>query len=175
MLYGQPCSNFNVVPRPWQTFHNEWPNGLVVSDDPVAADSVMLDLLEAEPADDGGCGGIKSWARRYLEYAELKGQGVRDAVDLPVGVPFDPQRMAYTRLDYRYVDLWPSGALLTVSRLETGAALLEWEHYFSGLCEVQRATVPDFSDAVLLGVTPARQYVDPAPPEPSFYRILFAG
>jgi hypothetical protein len=175
MLYGQPCTNFNVEPRPWEIFDNEWPNGLVVSDDPVAADAVMLDLLEAEPAHDGGCGGIASWARRYLDYAEMKGQGIHDAVDLPVGQPFDPALMSYSRIDYRYAELWPSGALLTVSRLETGGVLLEWDHYFDGLYEVHRARSPHFADAELLGVTPTRQYVDPAPPEPSFYRVLFAG
>lgn len=175
MLYGQPCSNFNVQPRPWQIFDNEWPNGLIVSDDPVAADSVMLDVLQSEPAYDGGCGGIAGWARRYLQYAELKGQGVHETVTLPVGLPFDPQRMTYTRIDYRWVDLWPSGADLTATHVGDGRVLLEWDHYFEGLYEVQRATRPDFSDAAVLGATPVPQWVDPSAPSPAFYRIRFLG
>jgi hypothetical protein len=175
MLYGQPCSNFGVSPQPWQTFRGEWPNGLIVSDDPVAADSVMADLLQAEPAEGGACGGIRSWARRHLSYAEQLGQGVHETIPLPAGEPFDASRMTYGRIDYRFADLWPSGADLTVTRAPSGEVLLEWDHYFDGLYEVHRATRPDFSDAILLGVTPVRQYADPAPPDPSFYRIRFAG
>jgi len=172
MLYGQPCSNFGKEPRPWEIFRGEWPNSLVVSDDPVAADSVMADILQQEPAYDGGCGSIRSWARRYLEYAEAKGQGTYDHVDLPAGQLFDPALMTYTKIDYRHLEMWPSGADLRVSRLENGAVLLEWTHYFEGdLCEIWRATRPDFSDAELLGASPTGQYIDGNPPEPAFYRI----
>lgn len=174
MLFGHPCTNFGQEPVPWQTWGNEWPNCLIVSDDPVAADSVMIDVLQAEPIG-GGCGSIRSWARRYLEYAEAKGQGVHESVTLPVGQRFDPARMTYQRIDYRWLDLWPSGADLRCSRLPDGGVLLEWEHYFPGPCEVHRATLPDFTDAQLLGVSPVGQYVDPSPGDRAFYRVIYAG
>jgi len=175
MLYGQPCKNFDVVPRPWAIFRSEWPCNLIVSDDPVAADSVMIDILEAEPAADGGCGSSRSWARRYLQYAEQKGQGVHDHVALPVGQHFDPARMTYTRIDYRHVDLWPSGADLRVTRLANGFALLQWTHYFPGACEIWRATRPDFSDAVLVGASPTGSWVDTSSFPRAFYRVYFGG
>ncbi|MBP7148878.1 MAG: DUF362 domain-containing protein [Acidobacteria bacterium] len=175
MLYGQPCRNWGATPRPWLLYRNEWPNCLVVSDDPVAADSVMSDLLQAEPASDGGCGSIRAWARRYLQYAEAKGQGIFEHVTLPSGQRFDPARMTYSRISYSYLDLWPSGADLRVQRFQGGSVLLQWEHYFSGLCSIWRSTNPDFSGAVRLGASPVGQFVDPAPPEPAFYRVYFGG
>ncbi len=175
MLYGHPCKNFDVVPRPWAIFRNEWPCNLVVSDDPVAADSVMIDILEAEPASDGGCGSSRPWARRHLQFAEAKGQGVHDHVALPQGQRFDPARMTYTRIDYRFVELNSSGALLTVTRLANGAVLLQWTHYFPGACEVWRATKPDFSDALLLGASPAGRFLDNSPLPKAFYSVLYGG
>jgi hypothetical protein len=175
LLFGQPCKNFDAVPRPWAIFRNEWPCSLIVSDDPVAADSVMIDILEAEPANDGGCGSVRTWARRYLQYAEAKGQGIHDHVALPRGQRFDPSRMTYTRIDYRHVDLHPSGALLTVTRLANGAALLQWTHYFPGACEIWRATKPDFSDALLLGASPTGTFVDNSPLPKAFYSVLYGG
>lgn len=175
MLYGQPCKNFGVVPRPWAIFRNEWPCNLIVSDDPVAADSVMIDILEAEPTNEGGCGSSRAWARRYLQYAELKGQGIHERVVLPAGQPFDPTRMTYTRIDYRHVDLWPSGADLRVTRLPNGYALLQWTHYFPGLCEIWRATRPDFSDAILAGASPVGSWIDTSSFPRAYYRVLYAG
>lgn len=174
MLYGQPCSNFDQPPVPWVTWGGEWPNGLVVSDDPCAADSVMLDLLEAEPAL-SGCGSLRSWARRYLQVASQKGQGTYDHVALPSGQRFDAARMAYTRLAYRYLDLWPSGAALDVTRDATGAPVLAWEHYFAtGRFEVLRATRPDFADAIVVGLTTQRTYRDGTAPPRAFYRIRYS-
>jgi hypothetical protein len=135
----------------------------------------MIDLLEAEPAADSGCGSSRPWARRYLQFAEAKGQGVHDHVALPPGQRFDPARMTYTRIDYRFVDLHSSGALLTVSRLPNGAALLQWTHYFPGVCEVWRATKPDFSDALLLGASPVGSYIDTSPLPKAFYSVLYGG
>lgn len=175
MLFGQPCKNWGVIPRPWKIFRNEWPNNLIVSDDPVAADAVMFDILEAEPANDGGCGSIRAWARRYLQFAEAKGQGVFERVTLPSGQRFDPARMTYTKIDYRFLDLWPSGADLRLNKTGTGAVTMTWNHYFTGPCEVWRATRKDFKNAVLLGVSPVGQYADLNPPEPAFYRIYYSG
>ena len=175
LLYGQPCRNFDAIPRPWAIFRSEWPCTLIVSDDPVAADSVMIDILEAEPASDGGCGSSRSWARRYLQFAEAQGQGIHDHVALPQGQRFDPARMTYTRIDYRFVELHSSGAILTVTRLPNGAALLQWTHYFPGACEVWRATRPDFSDAVLLGASPTGSFIDNSPLPRAFYTVLYGG
>jgi hypothetical protein len=175
LLYGQPCKNFGVTPRPWAIFRNEWPSHLVVSDDPVAADSVMIDILEAEPANEGGCGSSRSWARRYLQFAEAKGQGVHEHVALPQGQRFDPARMTYARIDYRFVELSSSGALLTVSKLANGAVLLQWTHYFPGPCEVWRATQPDFSDALMLGASPVGSFVDNSPLPKAYYSVLYGG
>lgn len=49
---NQPCRNWGAAPRPWALFGNERPNSLICSDDVEAADSVMFDLLDAEPASD---------------------------------------------------------------------------------------------------------------------------
>ena len=142
----------------------------------MAADSVMLDILQAEPGGGGGCGSIRAWARRYLQHAETKGQGIHDTVPLPPGARFDPSLLDYARIDYRYVELHRSGADLSVSLVEGGeAVLLEWEHYFPGaLCEVQRASLPDFSDAEVLGVSPVGRFIDNSPAFPAFYRIFLA-
>ncbi|NJN64979.1 MAG: DUF362 domain-containing protein [Acidobacteria bacterium] len=174
MLYGQPCRNWGVVPTPWTIWGGEWPGSLIVSDDPVAADSVMLDILQSEPGG-SGCGSIRSWARRYLAIAQQKGQGVHESITLPVGQRFDPARLAYSAIDYRYLELWPSGADLHLSLLQNGAVLLEWEHYFPGaLCVVRRATQPDFSDAITLGVSPVGRYIDNSPVSPAYYRIFLS-
>ena len=175
MLFGQPCSNFGFEPRPWEIYGNEWPNSLIIGQDTVATDSVMLDILESEPAYEGGCGSIHSWARRYLVHAEGKGQGVHESVVLPTGERFDPARMTYDRIDYRHIELWPSGAELRCTRLENDSVLLEWEHYFPGNCEIHRATLPDLSDDQIVGASPTGQYVDTKPGDQAFYRVIYAG
>ncbi|MBP7148498.1 MAG: DUF362 domain-containing protein [Acidobacteria bacterium] len=174
MLYGQPCKNFDLVPEPWKTFGNEWPNSLVVSSDPVAADSVMIDLLEAEPAATG-CGVIPTWGRRHLTFAQARGQGVHDHIVLSPGERFDPAHMAYTKIDYQYLDLWPGGADLRVSRTADGRAKLDWQHYFGGRFDILRAARADFSDAVVVGTTYANSWTDSSPAAPWFYRVDFAG
>ncbi len=175
LLYGQPCSNFDHTPRPWQTWRREWPNSLIVSDNVVAADSVMLDLLEAEPANDGDCGLLRSWARRHLQIAEQKGLGPHETVPLPAGAVFDASRMNYTKFDYRYVDLQAGGAYLNVAPQPGGATQLSWSHYFPGPCEVQRSGSADFASYTVLGITTDSTWYDANPPGPSFYRVLYAG
>ncbi len=177
LLYGNACSNFGHRPYPWKLWGGEWPNCLIVSDDCVAADSVMLDVLEGEPVPAGGCGGIAAWARRYLQYAEAKGQGVHEQVTIPgSGLQrFDPAWMTYSKIDYQHVEMWHSGAELTCTRLENGAIHLQWEHYFPGLCEVFRATRPDFGDEVSLGVSPVGQYVDAEAPAIAYYQVRYRG
>lgn len=175
MLFGQPCKNYGLSPSPWSLFRGEWPNCLILSEDPVAADSVMIDLLEAEPAVGSDCGGIQTWARRYLQIAESKGQGVYDHVALPEGQVFDPALMTYTKINYRFFDIWPSGCDLRVKHLGNGSVRLEWEHYFSGTFEVRRSTNPSFTPYTVLGSTTQRYFVDNAPPAPSYYRVYYLG
>lgn len=174
MLYAQPCKNFGLSPEPWVTFGREWPNNLIVATDPVAADSVMIDLLEAEPAG-GTCGGISPWTRRYLQFAEAKGQGIYEHIALPVGQVFNPARMTYTRFGYRHLDLWPGGANLTVKKNTDGSTRLEWTHYFVGNCEVQRATKPDFSDKVVIALNALGYCTDTSGIAPAYYRVNYVG
>ena len=174
MLYAQPCKNFGLTPVPWVTFSKEWPNSLIVSDDPVSADSVMSDLLEPEPAS-GDCGGISSWTRRYLSLAEAKGQGIYEHVALPSGQRFDPARMSYGRITYRYLDLWRGGATLTVKRQSATTVRLEWQHYFTGTCEVRRASRKDFSDAVVIASNTLGYCTDTAAGGPWYYRVDYVG
>ncbi len=174
LLLGQPCKNYGLEPVPWQTFRKEWPNSLVVGDDPVAADSVMLDLLAAEPAA-ASCGQLAAWGRRYLSTAEARGQGVYETVPLAPGALFDPKKMTYKKIDYRHLDLQEGGADLRVSRVPPKSAKLEWTHYFAGVCEVRRASLADFSDAVLLTTTSANSYVDNATVPRAYYKVNFVG
>ncbi len=173
LLYGHACTNFGQSPRPWKQWSGEWPNSLLISDDPVAADSVMADILEAEPLPGGGCGAIRPWARRHLQIAQYAGHGVFDHVALPAGAAFDPARMLYTKLDYRYLELSPSGARLTVRREGTSSAHLTWQHYFPGEFLVQRASRADFGDAQTIARTSASSYTDKHAPAGAYYRVLF--
>ena len=174
LLLAQPCKNYGYSPVPWNTFGREWPNSLIVSDDPVAADSVMLDLLEAEPPS-GDCGAVAAWARRYLSVAAARGQGVYEHLGLPPGTPFDPKRMVYTKIDYLHRELMSGGADLHVARSGPQGARLDWNHYFTGPCEIWRASRPDFSDGVLLTTTNLRTYVDASLVQPAYYRVTFVG
>lgn len=174
MLLGQPCKNYGYTPVAWQTFGNEWPNSLIVGDDPVATDSVMLDLLEPEPGL-GDCGGIAPWARRHLQVAESRGLGVYEHLGLPSLTRFDPRLMTYTKIDYRFQELLRGGADLQVRSLADDSAALKWSHYFDGPCSVYRATRPDFSDAQLLTTTTAGEFIDGAHLPKAFYRVEYVG
>lgn len=175
LLLGQPCRNFDATPRPWTLFGGEWPASLIVSDDVVAADCVMIDLLQAEPATDGGCGPIHSWSRRHLQFAASAGCGVFDSVTLPVGQRFDPARMTYAAIDYHHLDLQSSAARVIVTRPQTGGVLIEWTHPLPGRCEIYRSTHADRSDGLRLGVSPIGRWLDPNPPEPAFYWVRYIG
>jgi hypothetical protein len=76
--------------RPWRTFGDQAPNSLFLATDPVALDSVMADLLDAERT-------LLGMARDYLAYAEGVGLGIHERGD--------PWGSGYGRIDYRYVHL----------------------------------------------------------------------
>lgn len=175
LLYGQPCKNYGLQPTPWTLFGKEWPNCLIVSDDPVAADSVMSDLLEGEPPGGSDCGDLASWRRRYLTFAEKKGQGIHEHVALTPGRRFDPALMTYSRIDYRFLDLCAGGADLKIRRVGSNTVRLEWTHYFSGNCEVWRATRRDFKDGIKLGTTRNGWWEDSGAPSTAYYRVDYIG
>ena len=176
MLYASACTHFNTIPDPWITFGGEWPAALVVSDDPVALDSVLIDLIEAEPRHGSGdCAQIKSYVRTYLRHAEGLGLGAHDQVDLPVGELHDPSRMNYQKIDYHYLELFRGGAELMLSRNLDGSIQLSWDHYFDGSFEVYRAGNADFSDQSLLAVTSEKTYTDRSAPDRAYYRVVYSG
>jgi hypothetical protein len=84
------------APRPWTTFPEESPNSLLLSTDPVALDSVMLDHIIAEVDTLGGA--APDWLRHnvahhgFLEYAmDHHGLGVHE-------------HRPYRRIDYREIE-----------------------------------------------------------------------
>jgi uncharacterized protein (DUF362 family) len=89
-LFGAP--SVSAAPVRWtQTFGGDAPNSLLLSCDPVAIDSVMLDLLDAEF-------GVAEAGRDYLRLAEQRGLGVFEHGD-PWG--------GYERIVYRRVEVTP--------------------------------------------------------------------
>lgn len=174
LLYGQPCSNFGHPPRPWTIFRREWPASLIVADNVVAADSVMLDILEAEPAFDGDCGAMRTWTRSHLQVAEALGLGPHETIALPVGEPFDPARLNYGKIDFQSICAQAGGAALRLRSEQTGIRL-EWTHPLGGPYQVHRSPSPDFQSYGVLTSTADPTYLDPAPPHPCFYRIVRTG
>jgi uncharacterized protein (DUF362 family) len=86
---GNQCS----VPEPWVTFGNQAPNSLFFSQDPVAMDCVMYDMLEAEAE-------VEPGADDYLRLAAHEGLGVfehraHDASD---------STRWYSLIDYVYLE-----------------------------------------------------------------------
>ncbi len=67
-LYGARFNHYTEVPSRWPTFGNMSPNSLFFSIDPVAIDSVMLDILDAE-------GGVMPGSDDYLRIASERGLG----------------------------------------------------------------------------------------------------
>ncbi|MBN2474396.1 MAG: DUF362 domain-containing protein [Pirellulales bacterium] len=61
-LYGGFASS--GTPRRWETFGNDWPSSLFISQDPVAIDSVAMDFLRAEKT-------LKEGTENYLHEAAL--------------------------------------------------------------------------------------------------------
>ncbi len=87
-LFGGSAAN--AAPQPWATFSGRSPASLVFSRDPVAADCIMADLLNAEwPFPDHGYD--------YLRLANQRGLGVYEKGD-----PWHP---AYASIDYRVIEL----------------------------------------------------------------------
>ena len=89
-LFGSK-NDTNSVPQPWETFGNQFPNSLLFSTDPVAADCVMYDLLNAEP-----------WynpdqAADHLRLAADAGLGVYEQGD--------PWGSGYSQIDYHKITL----------------------------------------------------------------------
>jgi hypothetical protein len=52
---------------------------------------------------------------------------------------------------------------------------LEWQHYFTGTCEVRRASRKDFSDAVVIASNTLGYCTDTAAGGPWYYRVDYAG
>lgn len=88
-LYGGRIDNLEV-PSPWSTFGNDAPNSLLFSTDPVAIDSVMYDLLDAE-------GGVLSGSDEYLGLAAVAGLGVFEHGD--------PWGSGYQNIRYQKIEL----------------------------------------------------------------------
>ncbi len=87
-LWGFPYHGSGSRPLKWQNspFHNDYPSSILMSQDPVAIDSVALDFLSAEFADDmGGHGNVGSGAvDDYLHEAAL-------ADSAPSATVYDPE------------------------------------------------------------------------------------
>ncbi len=91
-LYGG-LENTNVVPQPWESFGGQAPNSLFFSQDPVALDCVLLDILDAEP----GYHPKRDQAQDYLVLANQAGMGVFER-----GYPWG---VGYTLIDYQKIEL----------------------------------------------------------------------
>lgn len=91
-LYGA-LGNTNVVPQPWETFNNHASNSLFFSQDPVAIDCVMLDILDAEP----GYHPNRPGAQDYLALALQAGMGVFERGN--------PWGSGYTSIEYLKIEL----------------------------------------------------------------------
>ncbi len=84
------------APRPWLTFPEQSPNSLLLSTDPVALDSVMLDHIAAEVAAQGD--NAPQWVRDGLEHHTF----LQHAMELhKLGVH---EHRPYRRIDYRELE-----------------------------------------------------------------------
>jgi hypothetical protein len=98
-LYGN-WKSLSGAPPKWLLFGNAAANSLIVSADPVAADSVMCDLLDAEIRKQGQTMG--AGARNYLTQAETQGLGVFEAA--PASGLASIPLTGYTKLHYVYLE-----------------------------------------------------------------------
>ena len=85
------------APRPWKTFPQPSPNSLLLSRDPVALDTVMLDHIREELVEQGSATPkhVQEWVDKscFLEYAmNHHGLGIFES-------------KPYKRIDYRVLDL----------------------------------------------------------------------
>jgi len=95
-LFGNWKSVSGAPPK-WKLFANGAPNSLIVSADPVAADSVMCDLLDAEMRQNSTTAGN---ARDYLTQAVTQNLGVfEQATDL-TKIPLS----GYSKIHYTYLE-----------------------------------------------------------------------
>jgi hypothetical protein len=81
---------FNVTPEPWTTFGNQVPNSMFFATDPVAIDSVMADLIDAEVT-------LLASAFDYLALAQNAGLGTFERGD--------PWGSGYSVIDYLKIEL----------------------------------------------------------------------
>lgn len=88
-LFGARIRQYDEVPTRWSSFGNKSPNSLLFSEDPVAMDCVMYDLLDAE-------GGVPSGSDDYLKLANQRGFGAFEHWDAA---------HEYHIIDYRRVEL----------------------------------------------------------------------
>ena len=86
---------FAQPPVRWTTFGGELPNSLFLATDPVAVDSVMHDLIIAEPGTS-----VPDGANNYLRLAAESGLGVFEA-----GNPWEPFGGGYESIDYTRIDM----------------------------------------------------------------------
>lgn len=88
-LYGNWVCN-NSKPEPWTTFGDGAPDSILLAADPVAVDSVMCDLLDAEKQ-------VDSFSDDCLAYADSVGLGTYERGD--------PWGDGYSLIDYLYLPL----------------------------------------------------------------------
>jgi hypothetical protein len=93
-LYGA-LGRTRAVPQRWSTFDNKAPNSLLFSQDPVALDCVMLDILYAEPVYHDP---NQDQADDYLKAAANAGLGTHDR-----NYPWT--NAGYSNIDYVRIDL----------------------------------------------------------------------
>jgi hypothetical protein len=81
-------SDWNSLPLPMATFGNKTPNSLFFGTDPVAVDSVMYDIVNAEWQ-------VPAGADNYLRLASLRGMGVYERRDAS----------GYKQIDYQQIEM----------------------------------------------------------------------
>lgn len=87
------------VPNPWVIFNNNAPNSLFFSTDPVAMDSVMQDIINAERSDRG----LPNMSDPPLHAAANAELGIHEHGTLPPGE--QPPNFVYLSIDLLTVDL----------------------------------------------------------------------
>jgi hypothetical protein len=110
-LYGNWDDN-RTKPLRWSTFNDDAPNSLFFSTDPVAIDSVMTDLVDAEEP----LTGPYAMARDVLIYAESVGLGVFEHGD-----PWrQPWGSGYSKIEYKRIEIEPGRSRDRLFRIPRG-------------------------------------------------------